>query len=66
MSKYMTTKEVSEKWGITERRINVLCKEGRISGAYKENNRWFIPNNVSKPVDKRLKKDADVSYFEKK
>ncbi len=66
MSKYMTTKEVSEKWGITERRINVLCKEGRISGAYKENNRWFIPNNASKPVDKRLKKDADVSYFEKK
>ena len=62
----MTTKEVSEKWGVTERRINVLCKEGRISGAYKENNRWFIPNNASKPVDKRLKKDADVSYFEKK
>jgi hypothetical protein len=36
MAKFMTTKEASEKWDITERRINVLCKEGRIPGAYKE------------------------------
>ena len=28
----MTTKEASEKWDIIERRINVLCKEGRIPG----------------------------------
>ena len=26
MAEYMTTKEASEKWDITERRINVLCK----------------------------------------
>ena len=31
----MTIKEASAAWGITERRVNALCKAGRISGAYK-------------------------------
>lgn len=47
--------EASKKWDITERRINVLCKDGRIFGAYKENNRWIIPAGAVKPADKRLK-----------
>ena len=61
MAKFMTTKEASEKWDITERRINVLCKEGRISGAYKENKRWIIPADAVKPADKRLKGDGLIS-----
>lgn len=32
----MTIKEAAAAWGITERRVNELCKAGRISGAYKE------------------------------
>lgn len=66
MAKFMTTKEASEKWDITERRINVLCKEGRIPGAYKENKRWVIPGDAVKPADKRLKGDASSSLSEKK
>ncbi len=66
MAMFMTTKEASEKWNITERRINVLCKEGRIPGAYKENKRWVIPVDASKPADKRLKGDARISRSEKK
>ena len=27
---YMTVKEVAEKWGVTPKRIQVLCAEGRI------------------------------------
>ena len=61
MAKFMTTKEASEKWDITERRINVLCKEGRIPGAYKENKRWVIPGDAVKPADKRLKGDGPIS-----
>lgn len=48
MAKFMSTKEASEKWDITERRINVLCKEGRIHVAYKENKRWIIPSDAVK------------------
>ena len=62
MAKYMTTKEASGKWNISERRINVLCKEGRIPGAYKENNRWIIPWNAVKPADKRLKAEVRIPY----
>lgn len=51
----MTTKEASALWGITERRINELCKTGRISGAHKEGRQWIIPNDAKKPLDKRLK-----------
>ena len=66
MEKFMTTKEAAEKWHITERRINVLCKEGRISGAYKENKKWVIPADAVKPVDKRLKGDTQILRSEKK
>ena len=32
---YLTVKQFSEIWGITERRIIKLCKENRIKGAIK-------------------------------
>lgn len=66
MEKFMTTKEASEKWNITERRINVLCKEGRIPGAYKENKRWLIPDKTEKSADKRLKGRSRVPGTEEK
>lgn len=66
MEKFMTTREASEKWNITERRINVLCKEGRIPGAYKDNKRWLIPDKTEKPADKRLKGRSRVSGAEEK
>ncbi len=66
MEKFMTTREASEKWNITERRINVLCKEGRIPGAYKDNKRWLIPNETEKPADKRLKGRNRVPGTEEK
>ena len=58
MGKYMTTKEASEKWDISPRRINVLCKNERLPGAYKENKQWFIPVDAEKPADKRMKEDG--------
>lgn len=60
MGRFMTTKEASEKWDISSRRINVLCKNGRIPGAYKEDNQWIIPADAVKPADKRLKKGSAV------
>ena len=49
----MTIKEAAAAWGITERRVNALCKAGRISSAYKEGRQWFIPDSTQKPMDKR-------------
>lgn len=53
--RYMSIKQVSEKWGISVRRIQVLCSEGRIAGAIKIGSYWAIPEDSNKPTDKRIK-----------
>lgn len=52
---FMTVKQASEKWGISDRRIRVLCSEGKISGAYQEGRGWKIPLDAQKPADGRYK-----------
>lgn len=50
---YLTAKQFSNIWGITERRIIKLCKEDRINGARKNGMVWEIPEGTLKPSDKR-------------
>ena len=50
---YLTTVEMSEKWGITARRIAYLCKEGRVFGVIKKGKTWLIPQDSIKPADAR-------------
>ena len=57
---YLTTVELSEKWGISSRRISVLCAEGRIEGVIKKGKTWLIPSDSSKPDDARIKKGRYV------
>lgn len=57
--KFMTIKEASEKWNISERRIRQLIQDGRILGAEKIGTAWYIPNDVGKPVDKRVKDEIE-------
>lgn len=50
---YFTTAEIAEKWGISRRRVTVLCDTGRVDGAIQKGKIWLIPENVQKPTDKR-------------
>ena len=52
---YITVKQASEKCGISDRRVRVLCSEGKIPGAYQERRAWKIPYNAIKPTDGRYK-----------
>jgi Fic family protein len=52
---FMSVKQAAEKWGISGRRIRVLCSEGRITGAYQEGRGWKIPLDAIKPTDGRYK-----------
>ncbi len=52
---YISAKEAAEKWGISKRRVQILCAENRISGATKVGMVWVIPANAEKPNDARLK-----------
>ena len=52
---YLSIREMAEKWGISTRRLQVICREGRIPGAFIIGNSWAIPANAMKPKDKRIK-----------
>lgn len=51
----MTPTQAAALWGISDRRVYVLCKEGRIPGAYKKGRGWLIPMDAKKPSDHRQK-----------
>ena len=50
---YVTTREISQKWGISERRVRRLLQDGRIEGARKSGDNWLVPDDASKPFDRR-------------
>lgn len=50
---YMTSAEFAEKWSISQRRVAVYCKEGRIEGAVLKGRMWMIPSDAKKPEDPR-------------
>ncbi len=52
---YMTVKQAAEKWGISDRRVRILCAEGKVSGVTREGRRWMIPADTGKPGDGRFK-----------
>lgn len=58
---FLTTKEISEQWNISSRRVATLCEEGRLEGAIKKGKTWLIPFDVEKPEDGRYKR-MKVSY----
>ena len=64
---YITVKQAAEKWGISERRIRVLCTQGKINGAFQEGRGWKIPVDALKPADGRYKsKESILSIIDNK
>lgn len=53
---FLTTKEISQKWDISSRRVAILCEDGRLIGAIKKGKTWLIPSDTEKPEDGRYKK----------
>ena len=56
---YVTIKEIAEKWGVTRRRVETLCTEGRIPGATRFGHEWAIP------ADNRVKSGAYKDWRKK-
>ena len=55
-NEYMTAQQAAEKWNISDRRVRVLCREGKIPGAVKDGKSYKIPADSTKPADGREKK----------
>ena len=49
----MSAREAADKWGISQRRVAVLCSENRIANAEMIGNMWVMPSNAKKPIDAR-------------
>lgn len=56
---YISVREASQNWGISERRIQKLCEENRIEGAFRFSRVWMIPKDADKPSDARKKTKSD-------
>lgn len=50
---YMSAREAAYKWGISQRRVAILCSENRIDNAIMVGNMWIIPTTAEKPIDAR-------------
>ena len=48
---YIKVSQAAEKWGISRRRVTVLCNEGRVKGAVLKGNTWLIPAKAEKPKE---------------
>lgn len=49
MNGYMTVREAAVKWGVSERTVQVHCKEGRIPGVSRVGRSWIIPEGTMRP-----------------
>jgi Fic family protein len=52
---YISTKQASEKWGISQRRVRILCEHGKIVGVIRTGKSFSIPEDAKKPIDGRFK-----------
>ena len=52
---YLSASQAAKKWNISQRRVQVLCSEDRIEGAFKVGEVWVIPDEAQKPLDFRVK-----------
>ena len=66
MDGYMTVKETSEKWGLSTRWVNELCKAGKIPGAQLFAGVWAIPSDAVKPTEDRRVKSGAYKDWRKK
>ena len=59
MEGYLSVAEAAERFGLSRRRVQLLCEQGRIENAYKLSGVWLIPANVEKPQDGRVRKNIN-------
>lgn len=57
---YITVKQASQRWGISDRRVRVLCAEGRIEGVIQKGRSYLIPEDALKPIDGRSLRGKEI------
>ena len=63
---YIKVSKAAENWGISPRRVRILCAEGKIPGVIRKGKLYMIPENATKPADGRLARPAIFSVIDAK
>ena len=61
---YVSVKETAKRWGLTQRRVQVLCAQDRIPGLIRIGSTWGIPEDAEKPKDARIKSGRYIKQQE--
>ncbi len=64
MRGYLSIRETSYKWGVSERRVNQYVTEGRIPGVERFGRSWAIPADAVKPGDPRQTRKKVIQGME--
>ena len=62
---YIKVSQAAEKWGLSARRVRILCQENKIEGVIRKGNLYMIPDNAQKPADGRRKASRQAISFER-
>ena len=63
---YIKISQIAEKWGISPRRVRVLCAEGKIPGVIRKGKLYMIPEDAEKPADGRTTRNSIFGEIENK
>jgi len=66
MDNFCTTEETAIRWGITARRVQIMCSEGRVEGAKKFGHAWAIPEDAQKSEDARIMTGEYINWRDEK
>lgn len=58
---YMKVTQAAEQWGVSDRRVRILCQQGKIEGVIQKGRSYLIPCNAVKPIDGRTLRHKTVS-----
>ena len=61
----MSASEAAAKWGLSSRRVGILCNEGCRDGAQRAGAIWIIPGEAEKPSDARIKSGKHIKLKKK-
>jgi hypothetical protein len=56
MKGYVKAEEMAERWDVSVRQVQWLCKNGKIEGVSKFGTSWAIPEGTRKPTRTRKPK----------
>lgn len=57
----MKVTQAAKLWGISDRRVRILCQQKKIEGVVQKGRSYLIPINAVKPVDGRRLRHKEVS-----